>query len=235
MNTWAPLLKSVEIGDHVIAHTPGAKQPIYANRGADHAAYAGFSAADHIAAANVHANRAKELHIASARQGGSMTLKRQAAQSMHIATTHRQAGMGKPTRLASSMSAKKESSMNSLGCYRKALVKAAGGAGSRGGNVIGRTASGKPIYAHTSGKHYSNRGPAVPHASHVEHAYDAHEYSAQDHRDAEKAHMEHALGVLSGVSGMKDGRKRVAVGKKMRSALRAAALHAEVAYKAESE
>ncbi len=120
MTAWDGLVKSVEMGDHVIAHTPGAKAPIYANRGADHPAYAGFSPADHIAAANVHANRAKELHIASARQGGSMTLKRQAAQSTHIATTHRQAGMGQPTRMAASM---KNRDDKGLRC-RKAYIDA---------------------------------------------------------------------------------------------------------------
>lgn len=202
MTAWQGLFKTLEMGDHVIAHTPGAKQPIYANRGADHAAYANFSAADHIAAANVHANRAKELHISAARQGGSLTLKRQAAQSMHIATTHRQAGVGKPQRLAASMAARKSDVMKAAQAYSEALIKSSGGAGSRGGNVVGRTSSGKPIY---SSSHQANSKIAAIEPSSggydTGHSADlrlkatmrAHgNYSAQDHADAAKMHSQNS-------------------------------------------
>ena len=53
-----------------------------------------------------------------------------------------------------------------------------GGEGSRGGQVIGHTQSGKPIYMATTGQHY---GKAHPKNSH---------FTAQDHEDAAKVHDE---------------------------------------------
>ncbi len=148
------LRKALEAGDQVIGHTPGTRKPIFANKGADHPAYAGYSSGDHIVAANLHANRAKELNIAAARTGGSMTLKRQAAQSIHFATTHRQAGTGQSSKLAASRAAKGQN-MQAIEMYWEALAKAAG---DRGGNVLGRTRSGKIIYGHKISTHASYKG-----------------------------------------------------------------------------
>lgn len=79
-----------------------------------------------------------------------------------------------------------------------------GGPGSRGGKVIGKTRSGKPIYApnaaHSAkytkisgfdGKHQDrpeNKAAYAETNKHVNKATSAHKYTKEDHEDAEKLH-----------------------------------------------
>ena len=176
------------MGDHVIGATPGGFK-IHASRGSDHASYAGMKPADHIVAANMHAKAARDLNIKSGQMGGSMTLKRQAANHLHIATTHRQAGTGAPQKLAASLRGK-VATMLSSSMYADAMNKA-DGAGSRGGNVIGHTKSGKAIYGNES-KHYDGlKSHHEGHAIELQRRYKS--FSATDHQNAHNAHKDEAV------------------------------------------
>lgn len=93
-----PQAKMVHPDTSVIGTTTNGNK-VFANRGADHAGYSHWNTADHNNAAKMHAARATQLMAASQRAGGSLTLRRQAMQHQHFASTHRQAS---PTNLAAS-------------------------------------------------------------------------------------------------------------------------------------
>lgn len=99
MSIWNSLAKAAAAtGGSVLGRTSLGSR-IFSDRGADHPSYSGFTPSEHAGAADAHAARATQLMAASRRNGGSLTLRREAMQHQHFAATHRQA---MPERLAAS-------------------------------------------------------------------------------------------------------------------------------------
>ena len=83
--------------------------------------------------------------------------------------------------------------------------------GSRGGDVIGHTASGKPIYAGKSGASVgpqSVRQSREMNQAHHKATREMRDHSVQDHKDASKSHKEKSEGLLKQALASKDYPKR---------------------------
>ncbi|RYF12880.1 MAG: hypothetical protein EOO40_00060 [Deltaproteobacteria bacterium] len=143
-------------GGKVLRTLPNGKDVYQAKAGTD-PGYAHFTAQDHKDAAEAHSDAHKQAHAKSSAPNATPAEVKSAQSAMqrHSHNAHRHRLMadtlkqkaGGNTAKSNNTNIYNEADMEACDILGDYLAKAGTGPGSRGGNVIGKTRSGKPVYA----------------------------------------------------------------------------------------